>query len=191
MFGLKSKMYVLPQCVRVCACDAGGVVSLLYIAHIECRYKRKKVSVRVFVCRCASVCTHNVGAVNGNIDSKINQHTDTHTHTNTQTARHSLRKFNELRRKRAYVCIYVLCLRLTLSLTGILHLPFQCVTHQHNHCSQRNGPYKIPIIGMNNIWTRTGGNIRPCCIWWKPNLRTPKRLTEFIDYVHVSFPFPS
>lgn len=62
-----------PVPVRVCACDAGGVVSLLYIAHIECRYKQtKKVSVRVFVCRCASVCTHNAGAVNGNIYSKIN-----------------------------------------------------------------------------------------------------------------------
>lgn len=106
MFGLKSKMYVLPQCVRVCACDAGGVVSLLYIAHIECRYKRKKVSVRVFVCRCASVCTHNVGAVNGNIDSKINQHTDTHTQTLRQpgTVCVSLMNCGEKGRMYVFMC---------------------------------------------------------------------------------------
>lgn len=55
-----------PVCVCVhfvCACDAGGVVSLLYIAQNADTNKRKKaLCVRVSVCRCASVCTHNAGA---------------------------------------------------------------------------------------------------------------------------------
>lgn len=44
----------------VCACDAAGVVSLLYIAQNADTNKRKKDTICVRLCEGVSVCAHTV-----------------------------------------------------------------------------------------------------------------------------------